>query len=445
VARRRGVRALVGATVLCTLVAGCTATDPQRNMPEPSPSEPSTPPEPVTISLGVYGPEPLLDAYDDLAEQFGDENPHVTVDLRTHDEAEDLLAEIEEADPPDVFLMAQRLVPGLVEQERVQPVDALLEARQVDFGDGYQRGGLTAFAADAALQCMPHDVSPVVVYYNKDLVDLARLETEDEAPPNALDGWTWEMFAQAARQAARGPADGVHIDPALESLAPFIWSAGGEIVDDVQAPTSLTLSSGESREALELVLALVRDPRVTPTLEDLEERDAVERFAAGELGMILGTRALTPELRDADDLDFDVMPLPRISRLRTITDMNGYCIAADTEHVETAGDLLAFAVSSEGAALTARTGYVVPSNLEVAHSSDFDDAGQEPESSFIFNEGVRRAQGLPFVGTWPAVSAGVEPDLVEMFYAPVIELDEMLAEIDAESVAVLAPEAEEAE
>jgi multiple sugar transport system substrate-binding protein len=445
VARRRGLRTMVGAVLLCALVAGCTTADPERNAPNPSPSEPSTPTEPVTISLGVYGPEPLLEAYDDLAEEFSEENPHVTVDLRAHDRAEDLLAEIEAGEAPDVFLMAQRNVPGLVEEERVQPIDGLLEARQVDFGDGYQRGGLTAFAADAALQCMPHDVSPVVVYYNKDLVDLARLGTEEEEPPNALDGWTWDMFVKAARRASRGPAHGVHIDPSLESLAPFIWSAGGELVDDVQSPTALTLSSGESREALEQVLALVRDTRMTPTLEDLEERDALERFAEGELGMILGTRALTPRLRAEEDLDFDVMPMPRLSRLRTIADMNGYCISADTEHVESAGDLLAFAVSSEGAAITARTGHVVPSNLEVAHSSDFDDATQEPESSFIFNEGVRRAQNLPFVSTWPELSASVEPDLVEMFYAPVIELDELLEQIDAQSVEVLAPEAEEEE
>ncbi|HSJ20644.1 MAG TPA: extracellular solute-binding protein [Nocardioidaceae bacterium] len=441
-ARRRGTRTLVGATLLCALVAGCTTADPERNSPDPSPSDPSTPTEAVTVSLGVYGPKALLDAYEDLAEQFSDENPSVTVDLRTHDEPESLLAEIEEGDSPDIFLMAQRHVPGLVEEERVQPVDGLLEARQVDFGDGYQRGGLTAFAADAALQCMPHDVSPVVVYYNKDLVDLARLGTEGDEVPSALDGWTWEMFAQAARQAARGPVHGVHIDPSLEALAPFIWSAGGELVDDVQAPTTLTLSSGESRDALEQVLALVRDPRVTPTLEALEERDAVERFVRGELAMILGSRALTPVLRAEDDLDFDVMPLPRISRLRTIADMNGYCISSDTEHVETAADLLAFAVSSEGAAITARTGHVVPSNLDVAHSSDFDDATQEPESSFIFNEGVRRAQSLPFVGTWPEVSASVEPDLVEMFYAPVIELDTLLERIDTRSGEVLAPESE---
>ena len=42
----------------------------------------------------------------------------------------------------------------------------------MDFGDGYTRNGLEAFSADAALQCMPTDVSPLVVYYNPRLIEL---------------------------------------------------------------------------------------------------------------------------------------------------------------------------------------------------------------------------------------------------------------------------------
>jgi multiple sugar transport system substrate-binding protein len=437
----RGLAALMGGTVLCAFVAGCTTADPERRAaPSPSPVTSSSPaPEAVTVTLGVYGPGETLEAYDELAAAFTEENPHVTVEVQRHADAEEVMAAVDAGAAPDVFLVDQEHLPELVEQEQVRPVDGLLEARQVDFGDGYQRGGLTAFAADAALQCMPHDVSPVVVYYNQDLVDLTALGAEDEEPPNALDGWTWETFAEAARAASRGRADGVYIEPSLVSLAPFIWSAGGEIVDDVQAPTTLTLSSGDSRGALEQVLALVRDPQVTPTVEELAKRDAVTRFARGRLGMILGTRALTPRLRAAADLRFDVMPLPSLGRFRTVAEMTGYCISADTEQPEAAGDLLAFAVSRQGATITTRTGYVVPSNLEVANSAVFGQDAYQPVSSFVFNEGVRRAQSLPFSPAWPRLSEALEPSLEELFYAPVIDLDTLLEEIDTRSAAVLAP------
>ena len=437
-----GVKALVGGTVLCALVAGCTTSDSERNTaPTPSPvTSSSAPPEPVTITLAVYGDEGYLEAYDALVDAFTDDHPHVTVELETYDDAADMMEAVRGADAPDVFLMDQGHLPQLVQEKLVQPVDAMLEERQVDFGDGYQRGGLTAFAADARLQCMPHDVSPLVVYYNQDLVDLGRLGEVEDTPANPLDGWTWEMFTAAARQASRGPESGVFIEPSLTSLAPFVWSVGGDIVDDPQAPTTLTLSAGDSREALEQVLALVRDPDVTPTGAELEKQDAVKRFTRGKLGMILGTRALTPGFRDAADLRFDVMPLPSLGRFRTVSDMTGYCISSSTEKVEAAGDLLAFAVSREGAAITTRDGYVVPSNLEVANSAVFLQESRQPASSFIFNEGVRRTQSLPFHVSWPELTEQVAPDLDRMFYAPVIDLDTMLEAIDADSTRVLVPD-----
>ena len=440
--RRAGIAV---AALACALVAGCTTSDPERRSADPSPTpsaETTTPSaEPVTLRFAVYGPRPSLEAYDQLADAFSVEQPHVSVEVERVRTPEDVLELVDDpASAPDVFLIDQEHLPALVEEELVQPVDGLLEARQVDFGDGYQRSGLTAFAAAAALQCMPHDVSPVVVYYNQDLVDLAALGTEEEDPPSAIDGWDWETFSLAARQASRGPAAGVHIDPTVFSLAPFVWSAGGEIVDDVGAPTTLTLSEGEPREALEQVLTLVRDPQVTPTPEQLEQQSAVGRFTSGKLGMLLGTRALTPRFRAAEDLDFDVMPLPSLGRFRTVSDMTGYCISAGTEHPEVAGDFLAFAVGREGASITARTGYVVPSNLEVANSATFGQPSQAPESSFIFNEGVRRTQPMPFVTQWPEVTERLEPTLEQMFYDPVIDLDELLVDIDEISREVLAPE-----
>lgn len=442
--------ALVGGVVISALAAGCTGTavEPRNGATSASPSQSSsTPPAPVELSFAVYGPEASVKAYEELAEAFTAENPHVTVDVSASATADLAMAQIRARTAggaaPDVFLIDHDHLPELVEEKMIQPVNGLLEARQVDFGDGYQRSGLTAFAADAALQCMPHDVSPLVVYYNKDLVDLEALVEPGEEPPSALDGWDWETFSLAARQAAQGPPQGLYIEPSLSSIAPFVWSAGGDIVDDNDAPSTLTLSEGDARGALEEVLTLVRDPQVTPSRALLARQDALTLFKRGRLGMILGTRELTPQLRDVEELSFDVMPLPSMGRFRTIADMTGYCIAAETEEVEAAGDLLAFAVSREGAAITARSGYVVPSNLEVANSAAFAQPALEPESAFIFNEGVRRAQSMPSDPYWSAVTRAVQPLLARMFHAPVIDLEAQLEQLDATSRQVLAPEDEE--
>lgn len=441
---------LVGTTAVAAglvVLAACTTTvDDPSPSPGPTTSSANVTPSDREVSLrfAVFGDEKAGAAYDELAKAFTKNRPDITVDVEHAPTSGAALSTLEgefaRENAPDVFLVDHDDLPGLVARGHVQPVDELLEERQVNFGDGYQRDGLEAFSASAALQCMPHDVSPMVVYYNRDLVDLGRLVEEGDEPVTAEDGWTWEQFGMAARQASRGGVNGVHIEPALEYLAPFVWSGGGELVDDTQTPTTLSLADGDSRAALEEVLSLLRDPQVTPTRKELAKQDAVSRFRSGKLAMLLGSRQLTPTLRADDSVNFDVFPLPSLGRYRTVSDMTGYCISSETEHVQAAADFLAFAVGREGASISTTPGYVVPSNLEVAHSPAFTQPGKQPQSSFVFTEGVRRAERTPFVEEWPAVETAVQPLIERMFYAPVIDLDVLLERADTASQRVLAPE-----
>ena len=75
-----------------------------------------------------------------------------------------------------------------------------------------------------------------------------------------------------------------------------------------------------------------------------------------------------PELRDADDLDFDVLPMPTIDTRATVGDISGLCISADSEVTGDAADFIAYAVSDAAIATVASTGYIVPANTEVAAS-----------------------------------------------------------------------------
>jgi len=442
-------KCVVATTVaaMCATIAGCTSADSDKPVASSSPSlssSASASPEPVTLRLAVYGNEASVASYDDLALAFQNNNPNVTVEIEHAPDAEaafsELLVEYEARDTPDVFLLDHRNLPALVEDQRVLPVDALLEERQVDFGDDFQRDALEAFSESSALQCMPHDVSPLVVYYNEELLSLLSLVAIDEDPPNAVDGWSWEQFSAAARQMSRGRIHGVYIEPNLETLSPFIASAGGEIVDDPQSPTTLLMSDEDTRAALEQVLTLVRDPEVTPSRGELERQGAVTRFKKGKLGMILGTRALTPELRAKESLNFEVMPLPSLGRYHTIASMNGYCISSQSDNVAVAADFLAFATGRVGATITSLDGYVVPSNVEVALSPAFTQPSQQPRNSSVFNEGVRRSDPTPFIKEWPAVLRATQPLLERLFYSPVIDLDTQLEQIDLISQPILSPE-----
>ena len=138
---------------------------------------------------------------------------------------------------------------GLTEEKAVRRVDDLLAEREVDFGDGYTRNGLEAFSADAALQCMP----------DRRRADGRLLQPQaDRARPDQRPG---QQAGHPGGRLVAGPVApgprssrvepgvrGLYVAPELEQIAPFIWSGGGQVVDDTDEPTTLTLSDGPSRE-----------------------------------------------------------------------------------------------------------------------------------------------------------------------------------------------------
>jgi len=340
---------------------------------------------------------------------------------------------------PDMFLANSNLLPQLVAGERVQPVDALLEQRGVQFGDAYERLGLEAFADESALQCMPNDVSPYVIFYNRRLADLSvGVPPGERLPTPEQSGWGWKKFALTAQAASRNGVHGVYLPPQLTTLTPLLRSAGTDIVDDVQAPTTLTLSDSEARPTIEAILQVARDPRVNPTPVQLVRQDAVTRFTTGRLAMMIGTRAMVPQLRQAAGLRFDAYPLPSFGRFRTIADVTGYCIPRESRHIGEAADFLAYASSDRGARIIARSGGIVPANLSALRSPAFQQPGRYPRHVKLFTTVIRRAETMPEAPAWPEMVLRIQPLLNRLFYDTVIDLDIQLPQIDEVSADTLA-------
>jgi multiple sugar transport system substrate-binding protein len=425
--------------VLLVAGAGCSSTD------KPPATKPSSAPTARTeVTFAVYGPKEVTDAYKRLAAAYTVSHAGVKIVVKTyptHDEAMEAVRSARIAgNPPDLFLMDHDDLAVLTQQKAVRRVDDLLAEREVDFGDGYTRNGLEAFSADSALQCMPLDVSPMVVYYNPKLVELDRIAEPGSNDVTQESGWSLDEFHRAALQPRRPGVRGLYIAPELEQVAPFIWSGGGEVADDPDKPTTLTLSDGASANAMEKLLEIVRDPGATFNARALSNRSALQRFEDGRLGMILGFRDLTPVLRAHQNLTFDVMPMPKVSSSATIARMSGLCISEESKHTDEAADFLAKLISEEDSAVLAETGYVMPSNVDVLNSDDFLQTGQRPLHSDVFARELRRAEMLPSTTTWPSVNSAAAQSLTQLFYDPVIApLQDRLKAIDAASVPLLNP------
>lgn len=435
---RRSV--LVAATaIVATVAAGCSS-DP--GDPAPPTSAASTTPtgKPTEISFLAYGAPEEVKAYRAMVADYNTAHPDVKVDLVEVSSADAALRRLREGNVPDVFLMSRRDLGEIVESGINQHIDELLDSRGVDFTDLYKRDSIRAFSHDDRLECMPYGISPMVMYYNTNLLDFAEMKQAGLDVPANHSTWTFDQFAEAAKFGARRGAKGVYIDPSLAGLAPFVYSGGGSLFDDERAPKRLDLASDSSLEALTTSLELLRKGAITPTPRQLRSSSALDLFKAGKLAMIAGFRTLTPELRRTPGLSFDVMPMPALPDDKTLGDASGLCISAKAVNTSAAADFVVHAIGKDAVSDVSAAGYMVPANTEVAESDAFLQKDRMPAHAYVFNRSSKDIVTLPLIESWPALESAVHGDVYQLFYSRVIDIEALTKKIDEESKAVLSPE-----
>jgi multiple sugar transport system substrate-binding protein len=383
----------------------------------------------ATLRFQVSGEAEEVAVYDTLINAFESDNPEITVRKTVIADKDDHLAKLATSfsggNPPDVFLVNFREFSQFVALQAVEPIEDLLTDLEIDYNDYFEEP-LEAFTYDGTLQCMPQNISSLVVYYNKTLFKQGGLNR----PP---DDWTWEEFRNYGIELTKGDIDGIGIEPSVIRAAPFVWSNGGEVVDDIENPSRFILDEAPAREALEFLVDLVRRDRVVPTEEEVIAQDLETRFMSGKLGMLLSSRRDTPSFREVIGLDWDVSALPTAEQPAGILHSDGYCIAAGSDRVDAAAEFVAFATGEEGQTITALAGRTVPSLESVADSGAFLDPSQPPAHSEVFIEGIPHIRRTPVIPTWPQIEDLAEEIFTRMFYEPSYTIEQGIEELNKES------------
>jgi multiple sugar transport system substrate-binding protein len=398
------------------------------------------------LVFAVWGNDAEVAAYRKIVDAYNKKSVVVDVHVEAWPDAASMLADIRSGDvTPDLYLLPREDLAETMTAQRNRPVLDLLDARGIAFGDEFQRDAISAFSADDTLQCMPYSNSPMVIYYNTDLIDFERMAARDlPVPPEDKEYWTLDMFRAAAAFASRPRKDtkGVYIDPTLSGLAPFIYAGGGKLFDDDSDPTSLALSDGSSVDALRRTLEVLRDPTITLTNKQVQEKPALDWFKEGRLGMVAGFRDLTPELRATKGLHFDVMPMPELDDDATIGELNGVCVAEGAqERVEQSADFLVDLLSDDSVSTMAETGYLMPTKIDVNFSDAFLQPELQPANARAFVDSQRSIVLPPLLETWSRLESAVDPDLERLLTQPVLDdLDAELSTIDDRSKPALKPE-----
>jgi len=372
-----------------------------------------------TIRVAAAGGEGEIKAVQRVAAAFTAGHTGTKVELDTVAEAGELISklttEFVAGDQPDVFVLNYRRLGGFAAKGVIEPVPSAAS-------DGLYPKPLEAFTFDGQLLCRPSNASSMVVYINTTLFDRAGV-------PLPIKDWTWDdLLSTATALKAKGiPAIG--FETLLIRLAPFVWSNGGEVVDDLDAPTMVDLSSPEARAAMAFMLDLQKQGL---SATDRAAQDPEEAFAAGRTAMHLDSRRAVPGFRKTAGLSFDVAQVPTKKTATSVLHSDGYCVTKGSKNKALAQAFADFAVNGEGATLLAEAGRTVPVRKAVAESAAFLAPDKAPKSSRVFLDQLELARPLPHSATWNEAEGATDEILTQLF-AGKTTLDKAILDIAAET------------
>jgi multiple sugar transport system substrate-binding protein len=409
------------------------------------------------ITFSFWGDPAELAAYRSLSDAYMAAHPGATIRLAHVPRSDEFFARLATGfaagNPPDVFLLNYRRYGQFASRGALTPVGPLLAGREFDPG-AYYPGPLEAFTREGELVCLPQNLSSLVVYYNRDLFAAAGV-------PLPEPDWTWDEFLSAAQALTKdidgdGLTDqhGLGVENSLIRFTPFIWQAGGELVDDVDNPSRLTIDTPEARAGIQWFIDLNLVHGVVPTEPEVLARSDEDRFMDGTTAMLLQSRRVVPTLRGIQSFTWDVASLPTGEEAAGILHSDAYCMAAGSANPDLAIDFIAWAGGPDGQAIAAQAGRTVPSLAAVAESPAFLgpregvasgtplDRFNAPASARVFLDTIPDIRRVPSISTWPEVEEAFNNTLGRAFYGeiPVDQAIEIAIQRSADAFARAAAE-----
>lgn len=263
----------------------------------------------VTITWWTGQADEAQDILEELAADFQEEHPNVTIDVSSGaGTTDELLQKISAGfvggTYPDVSYAYGSWAGELGESGRTLDITEKVADPAVAWDELPEAGRETASPGGVTIG-FPALVDNLAVIYNPAIFDAAGLDY----PTNE---WTWEQFRDAAK-ALTDPSTGTYgfaypVDGGEDTtwhLWPLLWQLGGEIVN--KDGTKAEFASDAGVEALDFLRGMAVDDKSVYLDQTAEKYGPL--FASGKVGMIIGGPWMLYDI-DQAGTDYGVTYLP---------------------------------------------------------------------------------------------------------------------------------------
>jgi multiple sugar transport system substrate-binding protein len=394
---------LLSISFLALTLAGCSSAPPGKR--------------PVTITLFTWTRPGELAANQDLCSKFEATHPGIKVEIINEpgDRAMDKLQQmVAAANPPDVMSIHGAYFMPLASKGALLDLDPFV-AKDKEFAvEDFYPSLVELCRYNGKLYSLPRYTSVYVLFYNRDLFDGAGLKYPD-------DSWTWDDYLAAARKLTVNSSDpqrmryGTVIDFWGARIYPWVWAAGGEILDE--DGKRCLLDRPASQEALQLLVDLRHRYKVCPPTTMADKRQNIAMFVNGQVGMFQTGAWDIQQMSEAKTLRWDIAPLPRRKQHATLLGMENYAIASGTKHPQEAWELFSYLLGSEAQTKMATEMEKQPSRQSVANGAYL--SQKVNYNRRVFVDALAYARQAPNIPEWDRISHFIQEQLDLMWIGKV--------------------------
>lgn len=268
---------------------------------------------------------------------------------------------------------------------------------------------------DGELYSIGFSESGVGIYYNIDMLTEAGIDVE--SLPTVEEPWTWDEFNEMLATLTghfEGPAIDMGLNDQSEWLmyafSPFVWSAGGDVVNEDGTEAVGVFDSEENVTAFEFIQQLVENGYSTISPVD-------KGFHTGEYPLYMSGSWTMQELNtEYEDINYGVMPYPVSPETNELVSPTGswaYGMSASTENAEAAAELIDFLMTEDQLYNMSMGNSVLPARQTVADRMI--EEVEEPMQVLI-EQNTNTGRSRPALVNYPQVSRTFQQTVTESTY-----------------------------
>ncbi|WP_018933016.1 ABC transporter substrate-binding protein [Gracilibacillus lacisalsi] len=366
------------------------------------------------LTMTAWGNPAEIKVYQKAIDAYQEVNPDVSIKLipgpgDTYKQK--LLTQLQGSQSPDLFYVGGEYMSQLIETGRVAELSEFLGSEESyvkpdEFADGLwgaAKKGEEIYGA-------PVDSNPVLLYYNKKVLEEAGLDPNEPQKLYEAGEWNWDNFVKVNKQVAESGKYGYVAESGYLHMFNWVWSNGGQMYDE---EGNIMLQDNEkAEEAIAYLNENVTNGnfKYAGSLPEGQGPDAM--FMSNQTAFVGAGRWYTPMFRENESLEFDYIPWPTNTgnKLEPVTIGTAYLSATtDSDNLEEAKKFLSFYTSEEGQrARLEGNGNAVPS---ISSVDDIIEGAEVPEhASYLID-----TRDIGKVETHQSIIPGLESEVTSIF------------------------------